>query len=78
MPNHPLLPPKAGSKYTLGYFKEEGGVKTFVPLAPVGGNGDIAPVVLDKDMKSDDTTEVKRQILIPADKFNTINEFMRL
>lgn len=77
VPNHPLLPPKAGSKYTLGYFKEEGGVKTFVPLAPVGGNGDIAPVVLDKDMKSDDTTEVKRQILIPADKFNTINELKK-
>lgn len=77
VPNHPLLPPKAGSKYTLGYFKEEGGVKTFVPLAPVDGNGDIAPVVLDKDMVSDDRTEVKRQILIPADKFDEINRLKK-
>lgn len=74
VPNHPLLPPKAGSKYTLGYFKEEGGVKTFVLLVPVDAKGDIAPVVLDKDMKSDDRTEVKRQILIPADKFDEINK----
>lgn len=77
VPNHPLLPPKAGSKYTLGYFTEENGVKTFVPLAPVDAKGDIAPVVLDKDMKSDDTTEVKRQILIPADKFDQINELKK-
>lgn len=74
VPNHPLLPPKAGSKYTLGYFKEENGEKTFVPLAPVDAKGDIAPVVLDKDMVSDDRTEVKRQILIPADKFDEINK----
>ena len=74
VPNHPLLPPKAGSKYTLGYFKDEGGVKTFVPLAPVDAKGDIDPVVLDEDMKSDDTTEVKRQILIPEDKFDEINK----
>ena len=77
VPNHPLLPPKAGSKYTLGYFKDENGEKTFVPLAPVDGKGDIDPVVLDKDMVSDDKTEVKRQILIPADKFNTINELKK-
>ena len=74
VPNHPLLPPKAGSKYTLGYFKDENGVKTFVSLAPVDGNGDIAPVVLDKDMKSDDRTEVKKQILIPESKFDEINK----
>lgn len=77
VPNHPLLPPKAGSKYTLGYFKDVNGVNTFVLLAPVDANGDIAPVVLDKDMVSDDRTEVKRQILIPADKFNTINELKK-
>ena len=77
VPNHPLLPPKAGSKYTLGYFKDENGEKTFVPLAPVDGNGEIDPVVLDKDMKSDDTTEVKRQILIPADKFDEINKLKK-
>lgn len=77
VPNHPLLPPKAGSKYTLGYLKDVNGEKTFVPLAPVDGKGDIDPVVLDKDMKSDDTTEVKKQILIPADKFDTINELKK-
>ena len=74
MPNHPLLPPKAGSKYTLGYFKEENGEKTFVPLAPVDAKGDIAPVVLDKDMVSDDRTEVKKKILIPESKFDEINK----
>lgn len=74
VPNHPLLPPKAGSKYTLGYFKEENGEKTFVPLAPVDTKGDIDPVVLDKDMVSDDRTEVKRQILIPESKFDEINK----
>lgn len=74
VPNHPLLPPKAGSKYTLGYFKDENGVKTFVPLAPVDAKGDIDPVVLDKDMVSDDRTEVKRQILIPESKFDEINK----
>ena len=74
VPNHPLLPPKAGSKYTLGYFTEENGVKKFVPLAPVDAKGDIDPVVLDKDMVSDDRTEVKRQILIPESKFEEINK----
>lgn len=74
VPNHPLLPPKAGSKYTLGYFKDENGEKTFVPLAPVDAKGDIDPVVLDRDMVSDDRTEVKRQILIPESKFDEINK----
>lgn len=74
VPNHPLLPPKAGSKYTLGYFEGEGENKTFIPLAPVDGNNEIAPVVLDKDMVSDDRTEVKRQILIPETKFDEINK----
>lgn len=74
VPNHPLLPPKAGSKYTLGYFKDENGVKTFVPLAPVDAKDNIDPVVLDKDMVSDDRTEVKRQILIPEKKFDEINK----
>lgn len=74
VPNHPLLPPKAGSKYTLGYFEGEGENKKFVPLAPVDAKGEIDPVVLDKDMVSDDRTEVKRQILIPADKFDQINK----
>ena len=77
VPNHPLLPPKAGSKYTLGYTTTEGSgeeAKTvFHPLAPVDENGGVAPYVLDKDMVSDDRTEVKRQILIPADKFDEIN-----
>ena len=77
VPNHPLLPPKAGSKYTLGYFTEENGVKKFVPLAPVNAENKINPVVLDKDMVSDDRTEVKRQILIPADKFDQINELKK-
>lgn len=36
--------------------------------------GDIAPVVLDKDMVSDDRTEVKKQILIPESKFDQINK----
>lgn len=74
VPNHPLLPPKAGSKYTLGYFKDENGEKTFVPLAPVDAKGNIDPVVLDRDMVSDDRTEVKRQILIPESKFEEINK----
>lgn len=74
VPNHPLLPPKAGSKYTLGYFKDENGEKTFVPLAPVDAKGNIDPVVLDRDMVSDDRTEVKRQILIPESKFDEINK----
>ena len=52
-------------------------MKTFVPLAPVDAKGDIDPVVLDKDMVSDDRTEVKRQILIPADKFDQINELKK-
>lgn len=77
VPNHPLLPPKAGSKYTLGYFEGEGENKKFVPLAPVDAKGEIDPVVLDKDMVSDDRTEVKRQILIPADKFDQINELKK-
>lgn len=77
VPNHPLLPPKAGSKYTLGYFEGEGEDKKFVPLAPVDAKGEIDPVVLDKDMVSDDRTEVKRQILIPADKFDQINELKK-
>ena len=74
VPNHPLLPPKAGSKYTLGYFEGEGENKKFVPLAPVDAKGDIDPVVLDKDMVSDDRTEVKKQILIPENKFDEINK----
>ncbi|MDB8852222.1 hypothetical protein [Peptostreptococcus anaerobius] len=74
VPNHPLLPPKAGSKYTLGYFEGEGENKKFVPLAPVDAENKIDPVVLDKDMKSDDRTEVKRQILIPESKFDEINK----
>lgn len=74
VPNHPLLPPQKGSKYTLGYFEGEGENKKFVPLAPVDGNGEIDPVVLDKDMVSDDRTEVKRQILIPESKFDEINK----
>ncbi|WP_454206385.1 hypothetical protein [Peptoniphilus sp. Marseille-Q6390] len=74
VPNHPLLPPKAGSKYTLGYFEGEGEEKKFVPLAPVDATDKIDPVVLDKDMVSDDRTEVKKQILIPADKFDQINK----
>lgn len=74
VPNHPLLPPKAGSKYTLGYFTEENGVKKFVPLAPVNAENKINPVVLDKDMVSDDRTEVKKQILIPESKFEEINK----
>lgn len=77
VPNHPLLPPKAGSKYTLGYFKDENGVKTFVSLAPVDAKGDIDPVVLDKDMVSDDRTEVKKQILIPESKFDEINKLKK-
>lgn len=74
VPNHQLLPPKAGSKYTLGYFEGEGEEKKFVPLAPVDATDKIDPVVLDKDMVSDDRTEVKKQILIPADKFDQINK----
>lgn len=74
VPNHPLLPPKAGSKYTLGYFEGEGENKKFVPMAPVDAKGDIDPVVLDKDMVSDDRTEVKKQILIPESKFDEINK----
>lgn len=74
VPNHPLLPPKAGSQYTLGYFKDVNGAKTFVPLAPVDAKDNIDPVVLDKDMVSDDRTEVKRQILIPESKFDEINK----
>ena len=74
VPNYPLLPPKAGSKYTLGYFEGEGEEKKFVPLAPVDATDKIDPVVLDKDMVSDDRTEVKKQILIPADKFDQINK----
>lgn len=74
VPNHPLLPPKAGSKYTLGYFEGEGENKKFVPLAPVDTKGEIDPVVLDKDMVSDDRTEVKKQILIPETKFEEINK----
>ena len=74
VPNHPLLPPKAGSKYTLGYFEGQGEEKKFVPLAPVDAKGDIDPVVLDKDMNSDDRTEVKKQILIPESKFDQINK----
>lgn len=74
VPNHPLLPPKAGSKYTLGYFEGQGENKKFVPLAPVNAKGDIDPVVLDKDMVSDNRTEVKKQILIPGSKFDEINK----
>ncbi|SFM90908.1 Uncharacterised protein [Peptostreptococcus anaerobius] len=74
VPNHPLLPPKEGSKYTLGYFEGEDENKKFVPLAPVDAKGNIAPVVLDKDMVSDDSTEVKKQILIPESKFGEINK----
>lgn len=74
VPNHPLLPPKAGSKYTLGYFEGQGENKKFVPLAPVDAKGDIDPVVLDKDMVSDNRTEVKKQILIPESKFDEINK----
>lgn len=74
VPNHPLLPPQKGSKYTLGYFEGEGENKKFVPLAPVNAKGDIDPVVLDKDMVSDNRTEVKKQILIPETKFDEINK----
>ena len=77
VPNHPLLPPQKGSKYTLGYFEGQGENKKFVPLAPVDAKGEIAPVVLDKDMVSDDRTEVKRQILIPETKFDEINKLKK-
>lgn len=77
VPNSPTLPPLKGSKYTLGYMKEENGTKTFVPLAPVDAQGAIKPIVLEKDMVSDDRKEVKKQILIPENKYDTINKLKK-
>lgn len=60
VPRHPLLPPKAGSEYTIGYMDGE----TFVPVAP--------KYVLDEDIISDNDTEKKATFTIPKDKFEEI------
>lgn len=60
VPRHPLLPPKAGSKYTIGYKDGD----NFVPVAP--------EYVLDEDIISDNDTEKKATFTIPKDKFEEI------
>lgn len=62
VPRHPLLPPKAGSKYTIGYMN----VDTFVPVAP--------EYVLNEDILSDSDTEKKASFTIPKEKFEEIED----
>lgn len=71
VPNNVLLPPKAGSKYTLGYITTEGEVETFHPIEGV------APVTLTEDIISDSDTEVKKQFAIPEGKFEDINKLKK-
>lgn len=61
VPRHPILPPKKGSIYTLGY--KEGG--TFVPVAD--------KYELDEDIISDNDTEKKATFTIPKAKFDEIS-----
>lgn len=69
VPNNVLLPPKTGSKYTLGYITTDGeGNETFHQI-----NG-VDSVVLTEDIKSDSDTAVHKQFIIPENKFADINK----
>lgn len=60
VPRHPLLPPKQGSKYTIGYKDGD----NFVPVAP--------EYVLDEDIISDNDTEKKATFKIPQENLKNI------
>lgn len=62
VPRHPLLPPKKGSKYTIGYKDGD----KFVPVAPT--------YTLDEDIISDNDTEKKATFTIPKEKFDEIKD----
>ena len=72
VPNNVLLPPKTGSKYTLGYITTDGeGNETFHQI-----NG-VDSVVLTEDIKSDSDTAVHKQFTIPENKFADINNLKK-
>ena len=62
VPRHPLLPPKKGSEYTIGYMKG----KEFVPVAD--------KYVLNEDIISDNDTEKKAAFTIPQDNLKNIGD----